>query len=77
MLPVDKFFENVLFDKEKGYYSSKLPFGIKGDFITSPGITNLFSELKNQQNCFFVLHGFCQESFKGAWQNDNFIGSEC
>ena len=45
MLPVDKFFENVLFDKEKGYYSSKLPFGIKGDFITSPGITNLFSEI--------------------------------
>ena len=45
ILSVDKFFENVLFDKNKGYYSSKLPFGKKGDFITSPTITNLFSEI--------------------------------
>ena len=44
-LPVDKFFENVLFDKKIGYYSSKLPFGNKGDFLTSPGISNLFSEI--------------------------------
>ena len=32
ILPVDKFFENVLFDKKIGYYSSKSPFGNKGDF---------------------------------------------
>jgi len=44
-LPVDKFFENVLFDKKIGYYSSRFPFGNKGDFITSPGISNLFSEM--------------------------------
>ena len=44
ILPVDKFFENVLFDKKIGYYSSKSPFGNKGDFITSPGVSNLFSE---------------------------------
>ena len=43
-LPVDNFIENVLFDKKKGYYSSKIPFGYKGDFLTSPGISNLFSE---------------------------------
>ncbi len=44
-LPVDTFFENVLFDKKYGYYSSKNPFGRKGDFLTAPGISNLFSEM--------------------------------
>ena len=44
-LPVDKFLQNVLYDKKFGYYSSKIPFGIKGDFITAPTISNLFSEL--------------------------------
>ena len=44
VLSVDNFIENVLFDKKKGYYSSKIPFGYKGDFLTSPGISNLFSE---------------------------------
>lgn len=45
ILPVDKFFEKVLFDKKKGYYTSKLPLGSKGDFITAPGVSNLFSEI--------------------------------
>jgi NADH dehydrogenase [ubiquinone] 1 alpha subcomplex assembly factor 7 len=44
-LPVDRFFQNILYDKKIGYYSTKLPFGIKGDFITSPNISNLFSEI--------------------------------
>ena len=45
ILPVDKFFENVLFDKKKGYYTSKIPFGSEGDFLTAPGVSNLFSEI--------------------------------
>ncbi len=45
VLPVDKFFKNVLFDKRRGYYSSKIPFGDKGDFLTAPEISNLFSEI--------------------------------
>ena len=45
LLPVDKFIENVLYNKKDGYYSSKNPFGKSGDFITSPGISNLFSEI--------------------------------
>ena len=45
ILPIDKFFENVLYDKKIGYYSSRLPLGSKGDFLTSPGISNLFSEI--------------------------------
>ena len=32
-LPVDKFLQNVLYDKKFGYYSSQVPFGEKGDFI--------------------------------------------
>ena len=44
-LPIDKFFRNVLYDKKFGYYNSRIPLGIKGDFITSPKITSLFSEI--------------------------------
>ena len=44
-LPVDKFFKNVLYDKKFGYYTSRVPFGKKGDFITSPKISSLFSEI--------------------------------
>ena len=45
VLPVDKFFKNVLYDKKFGYYNSQIPLGKKGDFITSPKISNLFSEI--------------------------------
>ena len=44
-LSVDNFFKNVLYDKKIGYYSSNQPFGEKGDFITAPKISNLFSEI--------------------------------
>ena len=32
-------------DKNIGYYMKKNPFGKKGDFITSPNISRLFSEM--------------------------------
>ena len=44
-LPVDKFFQNILYDNKFGYYATRQPFGKKGDFITSPKISNLFSEI--------------------------------
>ena len=44
-LPADEFIGNVLYDSKFGYYNSKLPFGEKGDFITSPKISYLFSEM--------------------------------
>ena len=44
-IPIDKFISNALYDKECGYYSKKIPFGKNGDFITSPGISSLFSEI--------------------------------
>ena len=44
-IPVDKFIQNVLYNKKDGYYTSKIPFGKTGDFLTAPGISNLFSEI--------------------------------
>ena len=45
VLPADIFFNNVLYHPKFGYYSSTQPFGGDGDFITSPKISNLFSEM--------------------------------
>ena len=44
-LPLDKFIELALYDKNSGYYIKKNPFGKEGDFITAPNITRLFSEI--------------------------------
>ncbi len=44
-LPLDKFIELALYNKNSGYYMKKNPFGKKGDFITAPNITRLFSEI--------------------------------
>lgn len=44
-LPTDEFFQNVLYKKKIGYYSTKNPLGKSGDFITAPKISNLFSEI--------------------------------
>ena len=44
-LPIDEFFQNVLYDRKLGYYSTRLPFGETGDFITAPKISFLFSEI--------------------------------
>ena len=44
-LGIDKFIEQALYNKKEGYYMRKLPFGKKGDYITSPNITYIFSEM--------------------------------
>tara|TARA_B100000900_G_scaffold402440_1_gene408298 strand:- start:333 stop:1373 length:1041 start_codon:yes stop_codon:yes gene_type:complete len=44
-LPLDKFIELALYEKNSGYYMKKNPFGKSGDFITAPNITRLFSEI--------------------------------
>lgn len=44
-IPLDKFINKALYDNNYGYYTKKNPFGIKGDFITSPNISILFSEI--------------------------------
>ena len=44
-LPLDKFINISLYNKKSGYYIKKNPFGKKGDFITAPNISRLFSEM--------------------------------
>ena len=44
-LSLDKFINFALYDKRHGYYMKKNPFGKKGDFITAPNISRLFSEM--------------------------------
>ena len=44
-LSLDKFINLSLYDKKFGYYMNKNPFGKKGDFITAPNISRLFSEM--------------------------------
>ena len=42
---LDKFINKTLYDKSKGYYMNKNPFGKEGDFITAPNISIMFSEM--------------------------------
>ena len=44
-IPLDKFIEFSLYNKKFGYYMKRNPFGKKGDFITAPNISRLFSEM--------------------------------
>ena len=44
-LKLDQFINQALYNKKFGYYMKKNPFGKKGDYITSPNISILFSEM--------------------------------
>ena len=44
-ISIDRFISNALYDKNYGYYSKIIPFGKNGDFVTSPAISSLFSEM--------------------------------
>ena len=44
-ISLDKFINYCLYDKTKGYYMNKDPFGKDGDFTTGPNISRLFSEM--------------------------------
>ncbi len=44
-LPLDEYINLSLYDKKNGYYMKKNPFGKKGDFITAPNVSRLFSEM--------------------------------
>ena len=44
-ITLDKFINKALYSSKNGFYMKKNPFGINGDFITSPNISILFSEM--------------------------------
>ena len=48
-IPLDKFINKVLYDKTKGYYMNNNPIGDKGDFITSPNISIMFSQVSSRE----------------------------
>ena len=43
--PIDKYIDEALYNKKSGYYMKANPFGEKGDYITAPNISILFSEI--------------------------------
>ena len=45
IIPLDQFINRSLYDEQYGFYMKKNPFGYRGDFITSPGVSILFSEM--------------------------------
>jgi len=45
LIPLDEFINQALYNPKKGFYMKKNPFGYKGDFLTSPNISILFSEM--------------------------------
>ena len=44
-ISLDLYLEKVLYDKNLGYYQNKNPFGIYGDYVTAPNISNVFCEM--------------------------------
>lgn len=44
-ISVSNFINLALYHPEQGYYQKKNPFGMGGDFVTSPQISSLFNEI--------------------------------
>jgi NADH dehydrogenase [ubiquinone] 1 alpha subcomplex assembly factor 7 len=44
-MPVDEYMGLCLADPQYGYYTTRNPFGARGDFITAPEISQMFGEL--------------------------------
>ena len=45
ILPLDEYIYEALYNISTGYYMRKNPFGAKGDYITAPNISIIFSEM--------------------------------
>ena len=58
-IPLDKFIDNALYHPKKGYYMQNIPFGDHGDFVTSPNISKIFSEM-----IFLWLLSYCEKFYQ-------------
>jgi NADH dehydrogenase [ubiquinone] 1 alpha subcomplex assembly factor 7 len=63
LLSLDRYIEEALYNKKFGYYMNKNPIGKKGDFITSPSISILYSEMIAIWIISFWEHLQCPEKF--------------
>ena len=55
---VDKFFSKILYDKEFGYYNKNISFDKKGDYITSPNISNQQINTINTLNMLKIFNDY-------------------
>lgn len=60
---LDKYINEALYDKTNGYYSNKNPFGHNSDFLTSPIISVLFSEMLLIWTILFWKYLKCPKKF--------------
>lgn len=44
-LTIAEYMEMALADPEEGYYTSRTPLGLQGDFVTAPEISQIFGEM--------------------------------
>ena len=45
IIPLDEFINLCLYQYKDSYYQKKINFGYRGDFVTSPHISSIFSEM--------------------------------
>ena len=63
ILTLDNFIHKALYNTKSGYYMKKNPFGKFGDYITSPNISILFSEMIAIWIILFWQHLKCPKKF--------------
>lgn len=44
-IPVERYMALCLFDPDFGYYTTREPFGVAGDFTTAPEVSQMFGEM--------------------------------
>lgn len=54
-IPIDTFMARALGDVEHGYYMKQDPFGVAGDFITAPEVSQVFGEMLGLWAADFAL----------------------
>lgn len=67
-IPFDHYMEWCLFHPDYGYYHTRDPFGLEGDFVTSPEISQMFGEM---------VALWCYDVWVKMGEPDSFLLLEC